>query len=180
MSRYDEMLTLYNEGGLTYQEIADRYGVTRQRVQQLIGNGIKAAHYGRAKKERRREQMSEVHRAITGGVTTVEREADKLGIKPESLVESLRRLGLKFPRKESPLHGTYYRYSRGCRCPECKAGQREYFQQMKLREPPRHGTASAYRNYACRCDLCRAAGSDDNRRTRLRRILRERERMPNE
>lgn len=178
MSRQGKMLSLYNKDGLTYQEIADRYGITRQRVQQLIGDQIKEAHYGRAKKERREKQFRAAHRALLRGATTVEREAEALGIMPQSLRTGLNRLGLKLPVKESPLHGTYYRYSRGCRCPECRAAQQEHFRQMKLREPPRHGTASAYRNYGCRCDPCRAAGSADNRRTRLRRILRERERMP--
>lgn len=60
-------------------------------------------------------------------------------------------------------------YSRGCRCDVCvKAntdGKRRWRASAKI-EPgdPRHGTESAYRNFGCRCEPCKAAGRIANKR----------------
>lgn len=57
-------------------------------------------------------------------------------------------------------HGTHSKYSRGCRCDECKAGHREYTANRRkaaLAEGTlSHGRASTY-DAGCRCDKCRMA-----------------------
>jgi hypothetical protein len=35
-----------------------------------------------------------------------------------------------------------------------------------------HGTVSGYTNWKCRCAPCKKAGSENNRRTRARRLAR--------
>lgn len=69
----------------------------------------------------------------------------------------------------SQPHGTRGRYCRGCRCEDCTEANRQCGRRLKGRIPPRHGTESAYRNYACRCEPCLLAGSIANARTRQRR-----------
>jgi hypothetical protein len=66
-------------------------------------------------------------------------------------------------------HGTRGRYCRGCRCADCTAANLQGARLLKGRTPTRHGTESAYRNYACRCEPCRRAGSIANARTNQRR-----------
>jgi hypothetical protein len=75
-------------------------------------------------------------------------------------------LGLKEePKRRGRVgkHGTPYCYSRGCRRQECTAANTA--RQAKLRrdraaDPSRadaagHGKSSTYKNYGCRCGLCR-------------------------
>jgi hypothetical protein len=62
-------------------------------------------------------------------------------------------------------HGSPGMYSDGCRCAECREGQRQRHAEWAKRvrgNPPEHGTTNAYRNYGCRCEACRAIGSIEN------------------
>lgn len=64
----------------------------------------------------------------------------------------------------SAEHGTASRYSQGCRCRDCTwastAAKREYNARMRSKAvrgevEVKHGTASGYVTYGCRCDACR-------------------------
>ena len=173
------MKRLYLEEGLTLQAISEQYGVSRQRVGQILGPQRKNAHYG---KRLRTQALLNVRRPaferIMAGESTPAEEAEKIGITVGTLREFLDANGMHIPTQfeTSPKHGTSYRYSHdGCRCPKCKRGMRERRARMKERGPRVHGTASAYRNYGCRCDECRAAGSVDNRASREKRLRRQEE-----
>lgn len=75
--------------------------------------------------------------------------------------------------RPGPTHGLPGTYSAGCRCRLCREANRLAHVRFRLKhrgKPPVHGTESAYTNYKCRCDLCRAAGSRHNRRTRENRL----------
>ena len=60
-------------------------------------------------------------------------------------------------------HGFSAYIKRGCRCAKCTEANRVRAAAEKAKREPlspddyRHGTASAYSNYRCRCDACRRA-----------------------
>lgn len=176
------MEELYHDEGLSMGEIAERFKISRQRVHQIIGETIEKPHYGRASKERRLENLRAAHARIISGESTIDNEAKEMNLQSRSLIDALAEIGLKIPstREPSPEHGTYYRYQKGCRCAKCQEGRKEKLVLWRKRGPARHGTVSAYRVYACRCDACRRAGSIANKEQRERRKLRDKERMPNE
>jgi hypothetical protein len=60
-------------------------------------------------------------------------------------------------------------YWKGCRCEPCREANNRRHRSLIGKEPPKHGTVSAYRNYQCRCEQCKAAGSWDNFHQRARR-----------
>lgn len=75
--------------------------------------------------------------------------------------------------RRAPAHGRRG-YERGCRCDVCKAAP--VAAAARVRERGRvdpslipHGTASGYRNWACRCATCKAAGAESNRAAKARR-----------
>lgn len=173
----DEMARMYAEGH-SLADIAAKFGVTRQRVHQLIGDTYDAPHRGRLRRERYDSNVLDAYGRIIENVSTLEAEAEKLGIKSHSLRSAFALRKLRLPRKISPLHGSYYRYQSGCRCSECKAAAKAYRQTLVERGPPHHGTVSAYRNYGCRCGPCRAAGARANRRDLEKRRERKRQTVP--
>lgn len=89
-------------------------------------------------------------------------------------VERLREeLQVQRHERQRVKHGTANANRRGCGCEECveayRAYQRDCMRKLKKRKrPPTHGTASAYWNHGCRCDLCKLAGSMENKLARLR------------
>jgi hypothetical protein len=64
-------------------------------------------------------------------------------------------------------HGDYRKYRQGCRCTECREGNRTYQAAANARRgsDPRnadragHGRNNTYVNYGCRCTACRAANT---------------------
>lgn len=60
-------------------------------------------------------------------------------------------------------HGTWYSYTRGCRCDLCAEGARAYRRDARARAAASgdipHGTANGYINLGCRCGACRAANA---------------------
>ena len=172
MTRHEEMTKMYL-GGATFQEVGEAFGISRQRAYQIIRGRTMEKHTTSLKLQERNRQIFEAYENVRAGRTTIEVEAEKLGILPHSLVENWRSKGMRLPRKETPLHGSRYRYNQGCRCAECRESVKIYQRTLVGREPPNHGTASAYCNYGCRCDPCRMAGSAHNRRYRERRKQRE-------
>lgn len=174
-----EMAELYAQG-YSMQEIAEKFGTSRQRVQQLIRGTYSEPHGGRLRWERHVNSVLAAHRRILENVSSVDEEAAARGIKGESLRALFRRHHLRLPPQTPPaqLHGTYYRYQEGCRCPECQEARKAHQKRLRERGPKVHGTASAYFNYACRCDECRAAGSIANRLNRKKRNQRRRLTLP--
>ena len=61
-------------------------------------------------------------------------------------------------------HGTCSAYTNGCRCDQCRRANATYQDswRRKQRAIPAwaHGRESTYTNYACRCNLCKAANSE--------------------
>ena len=165
MSRLEDMVRLYEEEGLTLSEIGEQYGITRQRVSQLIresGLSTGEAHHGVTRRERARRAA---HERVVAGETTAESEAEIFGISKWALVEYWRDLGLTVENQftRSPQHGTNYRYRCGCKCDECVAAMRAEKRRMRERdEPPSHGL-SGYVNYGCRCEVCTAANTQAGR-----------------
>lgn len=56
-------------------------------------------------------------------------------------------------------HGTAGSYTCGCRCVICrryriKELKKQRHAQRLGKEPPKHGTASSYVEYGCRCEVC--------------------------
>lgn len=163
--RTQTMARLYVEEGLTYQQIAERYGITRQRVHFLLGKLDLAKHRGARQRVERTQTLKDAHARITEGTSSVREEAERLGYSsPDSFRSMIWRMGLHVPRQavEAP-HGTRQRYSRGCHCGECKEANRQYMQSLKGKEAPNHGTVSGYENYECRCQACKEAAREDRR-----------------
>ena len=80
--------------------------------------------------------------------------------------------------KTEPAHGTYTMYGkRGCRCAECREGQRARVARNRAERLAAgrltHGTRSAY-DAGCRCQWCkaerRAASAGVDKRSQLRRM----------
>lgn len=161
--RMQAMARAYVEEGLTYAQIADRYGISRQRVGQLLGPLALAKGQVSARRTSREQALRRAHRRIMAGEVTLELAAAELGYKNgHALRGVLYDLGLRVNVQSyaEPPHGTYARYQShrfACRCDECRRANREYHAQMAGREPREHGTASGYLNYACRCQPCKEA-----------------------
>ena len=157
--RTPEFKRLYEEGRLTMQEIADRYGISRQRVQQILSLVTLSLHYGVRRGEERANRIVEAWERIGTGEATTAEEAKRLGYsRPKNLQQAFYRLGLKRGPKEPPEHGTLSRYMHHrCRCELCRAASRANYESRIGRPPPRHGTSSSYRNWGCRCVKCRRA-----------------------
>jgi hypothetical protein len=174
--RQVEMARLYAEQGLSYAQIGERYGITRQRVGQLIGDLGLAP--GRAARSRAEHEIAvrAAHARLAAGETTREAEIEAMGYKNwDSLYSAFRELGLKVERQHEPApHGTDTRY-RKCRdddgrpCEACRKAHSEVQGRLRGRKPPKHGTVSGYQNYRCRCKRCVAAARRDRRAKKRRR-----------
>lgn len=172
-SRDTKIIIRYVEDGLSTREVGDEFGLTRERVRQiLVDSGITRRHGG----ERRRVQDDDRIRAafdrITEDGSTTKIEAEILGVRSGSLRARFRRMGLRLPLAVA-RHGTRHYYMKyKCRCVPCRAAASAHGRSLKQREPPEHGTASAYHNYGCRCVPCRAAGREARRVQKRRRLER--------
>lgn len=160
--RTQAMARAYVEEGLTYEQIAQQHGVSRQRVGQLLGPLSLAPAYGPSRKATRVQRLRAAFERVKAGETTLDEEAKELGYKNgHTLRHALYKIGLRFTHDYGePPHGTYARYrSRRfrCRCAECRWANRERMRGMLGQEPPEHGTYSAYINFGCRCRDCKEA-----------------------
>lgn len=173
--RQPEMQALYDEG-YTLQQVAEHYGVSRQRIGQILGPQRKNAHNGGRRRAAVLEERRPAFARIIAGESTLEQEAERFGITRGYLRGYLDANGMHIPTQYdlAPKHGTRYRYNRGCHCRRCTKAMRDSQRSLRDREPPNHGR-SGYTNYACRCDICRAAGSQANRENRERRLRRQEE-----
>lgn len=153
-----EMARLYVEAGESYSQIAEQFGLTKQRVGQLLGP-LGLQQYRRQAAIERRQLLAAAYGRIIAKRSTLEEEAEKLGYKnARSLRAALYDLGMRVVLgHEQPPHGTVARYrsrSYACRCDECRRANREKGNELKGKEPPNHGY-SGYVNYECRCPICK-------------------------
>lgn len=156
-----EMARLYVEAGESYSEIGARYGLTRQRVGQLLGP-LGLQQYRRQAAIERIQLLRDAYGRIIRQESTLAEEAPTLGYKnARSLRSALYELDMRIVVDvEEPQHGTVSRYrSRKyrCRCEDCRRANREKGRELKGKEPPNHGTYSGYINYECRCQACTEA-----------------------
>ena len=168
------MARAYVEQGLTYAQIGEDFGLTRQRVGQLLGPLGLASERRPLKKATRNLALTMAYDQIMAGETTLTEEASKLGFKNgRTLRSALSDIGLRVVlNQEPPSHGTLARYRSipyACRCDECRRANRERMEELKGREPPQHGTVSSYINYECRCQACKEANRLRNRARRAKK-----------
>jgi len=166
-----EMGLLYSRG-LTIQEIADQYGVSRQRVHQLIKPFGLAGHYGKRKQDERVRRLTEAHARIRTGESTTDEEAKRLGYSSAGTLRgALHELGLRIRDEWKPAeHGSVLRYRQGCKCDECRRAHREdMYAIRKSHVITEHGLATNYVNYGCRCPECKEAVRIQRRAAKARR-----------
>ncbi|HSE44887.1 MAG TPA: hypothetical protein VLA89_06120 [Gemmatimonadales bacterium] len=159
--RVQAMTRAYVEGGLSYAQIAQEYGLTRQRVGQILGPLGLAGEREKRSRVVREQKLREIHARIMSGELTLEQAAAELGYASGASLRSvLFNLDLRIIIEWEPDHGTIERYrSRKfkCRCDECRRANRERTASLKELEAPHHGTYSGYINYGCRCQACKEA-----------------------
>lgn len=130
-----EMARLYAEDELTYEQIGDRFGLSRQRVHQVLAPFGLPPHGGRRTREERRQRIRDAHARVVAGTTTLEEEAAKLGYKSGPVLRrTFNHHGLHMQPAEFE-HGTRARYSQGCHCESCRGAEAEY--RRKLRRKAR-------------------------------------------
>lgn len=96
--RAEEMTKLYEEEHLTYQEIGDRYGVTRERVRQILkDNGVESQ--GRRERNRQELPLTKREKAIASaydrGVRPADLKARYPGLTYPEIQAILRRAGVE-------------------------------------------------------------------------------------
>lgn len=138
--RDNEIIKLYLVDGLTYQEIGDRYDVSRERVRQILRNNnvpIKreknASLKMRAKKAARASQAYEIARWLMQNNTTKVAAAKRFGITPSRLHNLLDEFELNDPPRVA-THGSRTMYNYGCHCEACRQAnneaQKEYYHTL--------------------------------------------------
>lgn len=125
--------------GLTHREIAERLGLSRSYVSELVADpdGTMLA----ARIARNRGACEDCGKPTFGGNGKAKAPA---------------RCDACYRASIASEHGTPSRYQAGCSCDECRRANREAHAKLKGRTPPSHGY-SGYTNYACRCLVCRNA-----------------------
>lgn len=173
VERNEKILRLYNEEGLATTEIAERFGMTRQRVHQIIKPRVVKAHYGIKKMKKLEAERRVIYDRIVAGELSLREAAYQIKRSPNQLRLYFRERGWLLPKYEAPLHGTRYRYQQGCKCDECKKAAVDYQKRYQDMTPTSHDY-SGYTNYGCRCDICREAARVQNRKyqqTRKEKLL---------
>ncbi len=154
------MARLYVEEGLTLQAIGDRYGLTRQRVDQILKPFGLEPHWGKQRLATRRHELVAAHDRIHAGRSTSKKEAERLGYASDkNFREAVNAIGLDLRRQwKEAKHGTVLRYRQGCKCKRCLRAHREDLYDTRAKHViTEHGLATNYVNYGCRCPECREA-----------------------
>lgn len=158
------------EAGETYRAIADDFGVSRQRIQQIAKRlGVKSRNRSLLLEDRK----SLWEKWFSEGFSISE-IAEMEGITSNTVRNYCRIRGIEVPKKKLKkyTHGERMCYINGCRCDKCtEANRLEHLKRLKS-PTPSHGE-SGYRNYGCRCDICKAGHSESEREYRKRRKARE-------
>lgn len=157
------------EAGVTYAEIGARFGISRQRVQQIvIKNNIKKKLDSEFLKEDRKRTWA----LFFEKGYTIKDVAELEGLSYRHVAYYCRKNNIKKPMKLKDIHGTVSSYNSGCRCDECKRAKREYKAKLKFKPVPNHGN-SGYMNYGCRCDVCKTERSKAQKAEKERRKARK-------
>jgi len=153
-----EFARLYIEEGLSMQEIADKHNLSRERVRQLLKPfGVNTHAQAERRRKRREEVLRESYARIMADEATTAEESERLGYaKPDYLRMAFWRLGL-YLQKPAMSPERRRELARERRLEQIKRG------------PKKHGTVSAYKNFACRCPRCKSANSKWERDARRRR-----------
>ena len=131
--------------------------------------------------------LAEVGPAFPEGLVFVSREDLQSALRPAAgqdplqLTSAILRLreacGLDDPDESAEVDHGFNGYRRGCRCAECREGNRVYRSAGRARRIERgkenpsmipHGP-SGYTNWDCRCKTCSWAGSVQNRKSAEKR-----------
>lgn len=159
-ARATEMARLYAEQGLSLKEIGKRYSLSSERVRQLLKPfGIKSQAVSR-KKEAREAELRATHARIVAGETTTAIESERLGYaKPDYLRAAFWLLGLHLQKPAAERDAEQRRKE-----------ARDRYDRRVERGPKKHGTASSYKNFGCRCTRCKKANRlyERDRKRRLR------------
>ena len=145
-------ITALIERGLTHRQIAGELGLSPSGVREIIYDPD-------GSKQRERRKRYEGTCIDCGARTDGANGREKAPIRCDACNRVFRQ----------PEHGTRSRYTGGCRCTECRAANAAKARAMKGKEPPQHGTRSAYANFGCRCDDCRRAHREFERTPKNRR-----------
>lgn len=119
------------KSGETLQQIGDEYGISRERVRQILAkHGVKRSQGGQARALA--DRLAEGVRLYKQGIS-LRAAAKSVGTSQENLGNEIDRLGIR--REVIPLfkqHGTVQCYAQGpdgnggCRCPECRKANTDY------------------------------------------------------
>lgn len=135
-SEQAEAVRLHVEEGLTFAAIGRRFGVTRERIRQVV------AAQGQRSLTHERQRAESSYKRIARAVAVA------AGYELRSATSGTHKHGTR----SSYVHA-------GCRCDECRAAQRAYMRTLRGRTPPTH-SYSGYTNYGCRCAVCTQANTD--------------------
>jgi uncharacterized protein (DUF433 family) len=157
--------------GETLQAVATDYGISRQRIEQIIKReGIKLGM-------RRSPAVDAMVAAYQAG-ESLDAIAARLGYSYSAARAALQNRGIVVPRKPpyrkylTTPHGTYYGYAGyGCKCDLCmdaaraqyKKGSQDRKTRVDTLPPEKHGLMSTYLNWGCRCQPCTTANTIYNK-----------------
>lgn len=155
--RLREIERLYFDERQTLEQVGDRFGLTRERVRQILAAaGLNGRHFGSSYTA---AQLHEAGKRYARG-ESVESLAAFLGVCAGTLRAMAFDHGWRRPPRALPPHGTPSRYSyHGCRCSRCKREATE-----------RHMIAARQRVKEGRCFHCSA--NQEPGRTMCRKHLR--------
>lgn len=145
MKKRDQVILASYADGETLQTIADKHGLTRERIRQIVSindanDEIAAIHFDR-KYQARRKKITDA--AVTlkaeGKRVTIDRVYDMTHVSIWFISDVLKELNLLEKQPRSPC-GTSARYRAGCRCKPCtKAHSFKCLVSSEVRREKRQG-----------------------------------------
>jgi methylphosphotriester-DNA--protein-cysteine methyltransferase len=130
------------EKGATLQEIGDAWGVTKERVRQLLKR-TDAPTPEESLVARRAARCKDALTLVRSGLN-VTAAARKYGFSPGLLWEAVRDAGIKAPPRPVAKHGTESKYTLGCRCRRCKKAHADFAYLRGHRRNPSRGYRVRY------------------------------------
>lgn len=161
LTRNEEIVSQYRAGD-TLAEVGTSFGLTRERVRQIVAAQTSERHWGSRRREAKDVEIRAAFAAVKAGADP-DVFAQALGIERISLIGAFNRRGLYL--REPAQHGEFRMYRQGCKCAECRRANAIHQRRLQGRTPLNHG-ASGYANYGCRCEECRAGAREAGRRAR--------------
>jgi DNA-binding CsgD family transcriptional regulator len=166
-TRANQMAELIAQG-LTLAQVGEKFGVSRERVRQIVGSPF---NYRGTRAEQAAAAI-EAKKGIIDALRAERKSLDEIGALTGISANYLK--GGEFAAKPPAplLHGTQRGYNRGCRCSECTAASTQRMRDYVTRKKADgfagldHGSYSTY-GIGCRCKLCREANREAQ--TKIRR-----------